>query len=140
MPGMGVIRFSPTKGVYDHYNTGVPAHPTADGATPNLSGTPLFYFGTGLSYTTFNFTDLAVRVHQPGADVVATATVALRNTGSVDGVEVVQIYVEDPIMQYVRPEKAAMSRAKTILTAESPENMTSIELIIRRRTHSTTSQ
>lgn len=36
-----------------------------------------------------------------GAEVVATLSVQLTNTGSVTGTEVVQVYCEDPIMKYV---------------------------------------
>jgi beta-glucosidase len=57
---------------------------------------PLFPIGYGLSYTTFEFTDLKVpkRVEQ-GAEVTVQLTV--KNTGVVEGKEVVQIYVTDPV-------------------------------------------
>ncbi|MFK4070635.1 beta-glucosidase [Streptomyces sp. NPDC029674] len=50
---------------------------------------PLFPFGHGLSYTTFDYRDLAVRGTGRGVDVSFT----VRNTGSRDGVTVAQVYV-----------------------------------------------
>ncbi|GME77079.1 unnamed protein product [Ambrosiozyma monospora] len=53
---------------------------------------PLFPFGFGLSYTSFEFSDLSVELD--GVNLVATINV--KNTGSVDGQEVVQLYVTPP--------------------------------------------
>ena len=67
-----------------------------------------FFFGAGLSYTTFEISDLAVRV--PGTHwAPATVEVSVANTGSRTGTETVQIYVEDPIMEYVRPWKRLLA-------------------------------
>ena len=54
---------------------------------------PLYPFGYGLSYTTFAMSGLTV---SPAADGGATVTVRVRNTGSVDGDEVPQVYLEAP--------------------------------------------
>jgi beta-glucosidase len=57
---------------------------------------PLFGFGFGLSYTTFDITD--VSVHAPdGADGPVTVTASVTNTGSVAGAEVVQVYLGVPV-------------------------------------------
>eukprot|EP00746_Dinoflagellata_sp_MGD_P103240 gnl/MRDRNA2_/MRDRNA2_426388_c0_seq1.p1 gnl/MRDRNA2_/MRDRNA2_426388_c0~~gnl/MRDRNA2_/MRDRNA2_426388_c0_seq1.p1 ORF type:complete len:194 (-),score=29.69 gnl/MRDRNA2_/MRDRNA2_426388_c0_seq1:223-762(-) len=65
---------------------------------------PLFYFGEGLSYTTFKISDLSVQA--PGSDGnPATARVLVTNIGRVSGTEVVQVYVVDPVMAFVRPWK-----------------------------------
>ncbi|MEK8228917.1 hypothetical protein NKG05_27530 [Oerskovia sp. M15] len=58
--------------------------------------TPLFPFGHGLSYTSFEYGDavIAAPVAPQGTDPVATtATVTVSNTGDVAGTEVVQAYV-----------------------------------------------
>ncbi|MET8048487.1 glycoside hydrolase family 3 C-terminal domain-containing protein [Streptosporangium sp. NPDC005286] len=60
----------------------------ADATYQYFRGTPLYPFGHGLSYTTFDYTDLAVSVR--GGRLTASATVT--NTGGRAGVEVVQIY------------------------------------------------
>jgi beta-xylosidase len=75
--------------------------------------TPLYPFGHGLSYTTFEFTDLCLgptvgseagagRVGI-GTDGTAEIACTLRNTGKRTGTEVVQLYLRDPVAQVVRP-------------------------------------
>ena len=54
---------------------------------------PLFPFGHGLSYTTFAYSDLRV---DRGSGAAATIKVAVTNTGSREGAEVVQLYLADP--------------------------------------------
>jgi beta-glucosidase len=65
---------------------------------------PLFPFGHGLSYTTFEYSDLQVPVKvKKGANLDVRVTV--KNTGPVAGKEVVQIYVADPVSSLPRPPK-----------------------------------
>ncbi|MBN6057386.1 glycoside hydrolase family 3 C-terminal domain-containing protein [Nonomuraea sp. RK-328] len=61
---------------------------TADATYLYFRGTPLFPFGHGLSYTTFDFAGLTVRL----ADGMVTAEATVTNTGTREGVEVVQFY------------------------------------------------
>ena len=64
-------------------------------------GKPLFAFGYGLSYTTFALSDATLTVTEDGADV----SFCLSNTGSVDGAEVVQLYLASHDCETVRPVK-----------------------------------
>lgn len=61
----------------------------------------LFPFGYGLSYTTFEYSDLKVSVNGCTAEV----TVSVKNTGKVRGREIVQLYVRDCESSVIRPVK-----------------------------------
>jgi beta-glucosidase len=52
-------------------------------------------FGHGLSYTSFDYSDLAVTAHDVEDPVALTAALTLANTGNRDGSEVVQLYIDD---------------------------------------------
>ena len=66
-----------------------------------LSADPLYPFGYGLSYTTFEYSNLRVSGRIPDLEV----SVDIKNTGGRDGDEVVQLYVIDPLASTVRPRK-----------------------------------
>lgn len=57
---------------------------------------PLFGFGFGLSYTTFDLTDVSVDAPD-GANVPVTVTASVTNTGPMAGAEVVQVYLGIPV-------------------------------------------
>ena len=60
-------------------------------------------FGHGLTYTTFGYDDVRAEVSSEGADVAVTVNARVTNTGSREGVEVVQVYVRDPQASVLRP-------------------------------------
>jgi beta-glucosidase len=68
----------------------------------NLPASPAAPFGHGLSYTTFDYTDLTVPVTVP-TDGALTVTVSVTNTGAVAGDDVVQLYGRDLIASVTRP-------------------------------------
>jgi beta-glucosidase len=76
---------------YNHYNTG---RPTMGEYVDGLR-TPLYPFGFGLSYTTFDYgkVKLASSKMKPGEKFMARATI--KNTGKRAGTEVVQLYLRD---------------------------------------------
>ncbi|KAG9252387.1 glycoside hydrolase superfamily [Emericellopsis atlantica] len=63
----------------------------------------LWSFGSGLSYTTFSFSDLTIKLGQGDQGNVIHAEVSVKNTGAVDGSEVVQLYVSQRIPSINRP-------------------------------------
>jgi beta-glucosidase len=69
------------------------------------SGSPLFAFGTGLSYTTFEYGPLTLSSAAVPRDGAAQASVDVRNTGSRKGDEVVQLYIHDAVGSVSRPLK-----------------------------------
>jgi len=64
---------------------------------------PLFPFGFGLSYTTFEISEPRLRQASIGMDGTATVEVTVRNTGQRAGDEVVQLYVRDDQSSVTRP-------------------------------------
>lgn len=88
---------------YDRLPSGRPAEvdPSRDTTRyHDLPITPLFPFGHGLSYTSFTYSDLAVR---PLAGGSFRASVTIRNSGRRAGDEVVQLYAHDPVASVSRP-------------------------------------
>ena len=69
----------------------------------NDTAFPLYYFGHGLSYTTFEYSDLQVENEKVGAEESVRVSLRVSNTGEYDGDEVVQLYVSDDVASMVRP-------------------------------------
>ena len=65
---------------------------------------PLFYFGEGLSYTTFQYANLDVN-ESVEPDGIVSISAEITNTGNLAGDEVVQLYVSDEVASMVRPQK-----------------------------------
>ncbi|EDM34591.1 putative beta-glucosidase [Pedobacter sp. BAL39] len=68
-----------------------------------LDEQPLYSFGYGLSYSTFEYSNLKTNVSGRGKDVRVQVTFDLKNTGSRDGDEVVQLYLRDEQSSVVTP-------------------------------------
>lgn len=64
---------------------------------------PLYHFGHGLSYTTFDYSDFKVEPNPIEKSLVASVTV--KNTGKYKGEEVVQLYIRDKVASVTRPVK-----------------------------------
>ena len=69
------------------------------------SNTPLYPFGYGLSYTTFEYSDLKLSAKEITANDELSVSVTVENTGSVAGEEVVQLYIRDLVGSISRPVK-----------------------------------
>ncbi|WP_175638597.1 glycoside hydrolase family 3 C-terminal domain-containing protein [Metabacillus schmidteae] len=66
---------------------------------------PLFPFGYGLSYTTFEYSNLRVSANKINDTETLSVTVDVKNTGAFTGKEVVQLYVKDVASSVSRPQK-----------------------------------
>ncbi|GAA3203761.1 beta-xylosidase/alpha-l-arabinosidase [Nonomuraea helvata] len=81
----------------------------------NLDPTPLFPFGYGASYTTFEVGDLRVDAAEVPTDGEFAVSVRVRNTGGRAGEEVVQLYLHDVLAQVTRPVRQLAGFARVRL-------------------------
>ena len=95
--------------VYDHKPTG-----RGDDYV-DLTGQPLFPFGFGLSYTTFEYDSLTIEPASMTATGRATVRCRVKNTGSRAGDEVVQLYIRDVLASVARPVRELKGIARVHL-------------------------
>ncbi len=86
-----------------------------------------FPFGHGLSYTTFNYSDIKVSADKIKDTDTVTVSFKIKNTGNVDGAEVAQVYVSDVESTIYRPVKELKGFKKVFLKA-GEEKEVSVEL------------
>lgn len=114
---------------YNHKNTG---RPLPEGKWfqkfrsnyLDVSNEPLFPFGYGLSYTSFEYGEIKVSNNNPSADEVVTLTVPVTNTGKVAGKEVVQLYIRDLVGSTTRPVKELKGFQKVAVKAGETQEVT----------------
>lgn len=92
----------------------------------------LFPFGYGLSYTDFTYSNMKVTVNDKNAadvdviketdEIVVSADIT--NTGNCDGAEIVQLYIKNPVVYEIRPEKELRDFAKVFLKAGETKTVT----------------
>ena len=105
---------------YNHKNTG---RPLAEGTWfskfrsnyLDVPNEPLFPFGFGLSYTTFDYKNLKLSESTMTKDGKLTVSVELTNSGNYDGAEVVQLYLRDLVGTVTRPVKELKGFQKVFL-------------------------
>jgi beta-xylosidase len=107
----------------------LPAHPGSQPATylaapldrrtevSNVDPTPAYAFGHGLSYTTFAWSGLLVERDSVPVDGTVRLAFTVANTGGRDGVEVVQVYLHDPVASVVRPVQRLVGYARVPVAA-----------------------
>jgi beta-glucosidase len=93
---------------YNRKSTGRPAVPSDDlvfwSHYQDAPNDPLWSFGHGLSYTQFEYTNLAIdNSYGDNSRVIVTAM--LKNTGKVEGTEIAQLYLQDEFASTIRPIK-----------------------------------
>jgi beta-glucosidase len=81
----------------------------------NLSIEAAFPFGHGLSYTSFELSDVELDRDRIATDGALTARVRVANTGERDGATVVQLYSSDPVAQVTRPVRQLVGYARVEL-------------------------
>ncbi|GAX52271.1 beta-glucosidase [Streptomyces olivochromogenes] len=87
------------------------------GEASNLDPTPLFPFGHGLSYTTYDWQTPSVDDTAFPTDGETTLRLTVRNTGERAGTEVVQLYLHDPVGKVARPVARLVGYARVPLEA-----------------------
>jgi beta-glucosidase len=107
---------------YAHKASGGRSQPTGDYA--DLAASPLYAFGHGLSYTTFELSEPRLREPTvlPSDDLVVDVTVT--NAGDRDGDEVVQLYTRDPHASVTRPVLELKSFSRVAVDAGASRAIT----------------
>lgn len=88
---------------YNHKPSGGRSHWYGD--YMDLSAKPLYPFGHGLSYTTFDYSNLVISSEEVATDGDVTISIDVKNSGERDGDEVVQLYLRDMYGSVTRPVK-----------------------------------
>lgn len=107
---------------YNHKNTG---RPLQEGKWfekfrsnyLDVDNDPLYPFGYGLSYTTFEYSDVKLSSASIDAKGELTASVTVTNKGKADGAEVVQLYIRDLVGSVTRPVKELKGFEKVFIKA-----------------------
>ncbi|MBO2543678.1 beta-glucosidase BglX [Salegentibacter sp. BDJ18] len=92
---------------YNQKSTGRPTNPTHvtySGYTDEKKDA-LYPFGFGLSYTNFEYGDLQLSSEEMEVEGTIQASITLKNTGDVEGKEIVQLYLRDLVASTTRPVK-----------------------------------
>ena len=93
---------------YNYKKTGRPGASSAEvtrSTYADVENSPLYPFGYGLSYTTFEYSDLTISSNEISRGDAIKASVKITNTGKVKGKEVVQMYIRDHFGSLARPVK-----------------------------------
>jgi beta-glucosidase len=83
----------------------------------DMSSLPLYPFGFGLSYTSFEYSNLRITPRETGPSGVIDVSADIKNTGKREGTEVVQLYFDDVISSMSTPVKQLAGFEKVNLAA-----------------------
>jgi len=102
-----------------------PTKPNAqwEGEKSRVNGA-LYYFGHGLSYTTFGYSNLKITPTKQTPDGLVTVNVDIQNTGTRAGTEVVQLYVRDLVSSVTTYEKNLRGFARVTLAPQETRTVT----------------
>ncbi|MEI6580200.1 MAG: fibronectin type III-like domain-contianing protein, partial [Eubacteriales bacterium] len=90
----------------------------------DLSNYPKYEFGYGLSYSTFEYSNLTLSSDKMKSDEKLVATVIIKNTGKYAGEEIVHLYLRDVVSSIVRPVKELKDFKKIALKAGESKTIT----------------
>lgn len=88
-----------------YYNRRASARLGTQGLYKDMTSEPLYWFGYGLSYSKFEYSEPVLSQTEINADSVLKLSVDVRNSSDVDGMETVMLYVSDPVCSISRPVK-----------------------------------
>lgn len=115
---------------YNHYNTGRPIKNDNDivykSGYIDITNSPKFPFGYGLSYTNFDYSNLKLSKTKITNKESIQVTMDIKNSGKFDGEEVVQLYIRDRFGSVVRPVKELKDFQKINLKAGETKTLTFI--------------
>jgi beta-glucosidase len=102
-----------------------PTKPNAqwEGEKSRVNGA-LYYFGHGLSYTSFTYSNLKINPTRQKADGLVNVTLDVKNRGSREGVEIVQLYTRDLVSSVTTYEKNLRGFARVILQPGETKTVT----------------
>lgn len=115
---------------YNHLNTGRPVPEGIDNYRKyqsnylELRNDPLYPFGYGLTYTTFDYSDVALSSNAMSTDGSVEVSVMVTNTGKKDGDEIVQLYIHDQAASVARPVKELKGFQRVHLKAGETRKVT----------------
>lgn len=115
---------------YNHLNTGRPLNqesPRFTSSYIDVPNSPLYPFGYGLSYTTFEYGDVFTSLKTLKGEDTLTVAVTVTNTGPIVGEETVQLYIGDPGASLSRPVKELKGFQKILL---KPGEKKSVEFTV----------
>jgi beta-glucosidase len=90
----------------------------------DVPNSPLLTFGYGLSYTTFDYSNINLDKDVMKPDAEITLSVTVTNTGDLDGEEVVQMYIHDVVRTITQPVKKLKGFEKVFLRAGESKEVT----------------
>jgi beta-glucosidase len=116
---------------YNHYNGSRPHIDGNEGPAHfwvsryrDIPNEPLYPFGYGLSYSTYDYSDLKISKSSINQNESVTVSVNIKNTSKVDGTEIVQLYIRDLVSQPVRPVKELKDFARVFIASGQSKTVT----------------
>ncbi len=107
-----------------YYNHRNPARRGTQGWYKDIQIEPMYEFGYGLSYSTFEYSPVTLSSDRVAKDGKVTASVTVKNTSEVDGKETVQWYICDPVCSITRPVRELKHFEKVMLKAGESRTFT----------------